>query len=355
MINNGTQMLTPAFQVKINGASLPYEATTNLYSATVCQDVEAPDMFTLRLLNWDMMKLKFTWVDEDLFTEGNEVEIQMGYVDKLKTMIIGEITGLEPEFCANTPSTLLVRGFDRQHRLLRGRSTRSFIQIKDSDIADQIAKEYGLTANVEDTGVTLEYVLKHNQTDYEFLQERAQRIGYEVTVNGKTLLFRSRQNHSGEFLTLDRSRDLIEFYPRSTTLGQTDNVAIHAWNPRDKAKIVGKAGIGDEVSSMGGSITGMQIAKQVFDEANLVTVNCPVSNQAEADQIAKGQLNGMALSYIHGEGTCVGNTTLKAGIVIKLTDLGERFSGSYYVTSTRHTYSTKFGYRTMFTVRRNST
>ena len=165
----------------------------------------------------------------------------------------GEITALEPEFCATEVPKLIIRGYDRRHRLLRGCKTRSFVQVKDSDIAGQIAGDAGLTAQAEDTGVVLDYVLQHNQTDMEFLQDRARRIGYEVVVEDKSLYFRSHQNAQSEVLTLVREEDLLEFYPRLSTLGQVGEVAVHGWDVKKKKTLVGKALAGDESSKMGGT------------------------------------------------------------------------------------------------------
>ena len=71
-------------------------------------------------------------------------------------------------------------------------------------------------------------------------------------------------------------------------------------------------------------------------------------SQAEADAMAKGQFNEMALSFISGDGICAGETGLQAGSVIKMEGLGKRFSGNYYVTTATHIYDTRQGYRHCF-------
>lgn len=346
--------LVPAFRVQVNGTALPPQATADLISATVHEDVGAPSMFTLRLINWDMHRLSVTWADDDLFSEGDQVAVQMGYVDQLKQLMIGEITGLEPEFVNGEVPTLTVRGYDRRHRLMRSRNTRSFTQVKDSDIAVQIASALSLTARVEDSGVTHSYVLQHNQTDLEFLQERAARIGYEVVVEDRTLFFRPHQHTTTPLLTLSRDRDLIEFYPRLTTMSQVDQVTVRGWNPQEKQPIVGQAGSGDQRGTMGGFTGGPAASSSAFGSSAAASVEQPVSSQAEADQIARGRFNTMALAYISGEGVCVGRTDLRAGTVVAIEGLGRRFSGHYYLTSTTHSYSPTQGYRTAFTVRRNA-
>lgn len=353
--SNSHQQLVPEFRVFVNGNQLSPEAAATLLAVKVQEDVTAPSMFTLELVNWDMVQLQVTWADDDLFAPGNEVEIQMGYVDAQETLIVGEIVGLEPEFCASRTPTLTVRGYDRRHRLLRGQQTHTFIQMKDSDIASQIASDFGLQAEVEDTGVTLDYVLQHNQTPLAFLQERAQRIGYEVVVEDKTLYFRPYRHEETEILTLNRDSDLIEFYPRLSTLSQVGEVKVRGWNVTDKEAIVGQAGDGDEGAKMGGTTSGPAAGEEAFGQAAATSINRPIFSQAEADRLAQGHFKTMALSYITGEGTCVGRADLRAGTVIAIAGIGERFSGLYYIPSTTHIYAPNRGYRTHFTVRRNAT
>lgn len=350
----GTRQLVPDFRLRINGAELPARARADLLSVAVHEDVDAPGMFTFRLITWDMAQLRVTWADDDLMSVGNEVEIMMGYVDRLQPLMAGEITGLEPEFSGSEAPTLTVRGYDRRHRLMRGRKTHSFIDMTDGDIAGKVASDAGLSAQTDPTSVKLDYVLQHNQTDLEFLQDRARRIGFEVVVEGKTLLFRKRQNAAAEVLTLTRETDLLAFHPRLTTLGQTGEMTVRGWNVKDKATVVGKAATGDETSTMGGSASGPAAAKKAFGASNASSVSRPVSSQAEADQIARGRFNDMALAYISGEGVCIGRTDLRAGKVVKIEGLGRRFSGLYYVAAATHTYTPGAGYRTAITVRRNA-
>lgn len=352
--------LAPEVRIRVDGQDLPLEAEADLIEVSVLQDVSAPGMFAIRLLNWDLDKLQFTWSDDPLFSEGAEVEILMGYAGDLQPVFAGEVTGLEPEFCADETPAVTVRGYDRAHRLLRGRKTRSFTQVKDSDIAAQVAQEAGLTPEAEDTGVTLEYVLQHNQNDLEFLQARARRIGYEVWVEDKTLKLRPRPSDESEVLTLDLEEDLLEFFPRLSAVGLAAEVEVRGWSPKDKDAVLGKAGAADAGSTMGGKTGGLDVAAKAFnaadaaDAAVAVSVDRPVS-QGEADQIARGRLREMALSYVTGEGVAAGRSDLKAGTVVKIEGCGQRFSGLYYLASVRHSYTPKRGYRTAFTVRRNAT
>jgi phage protein D len=324
---------------------------------SVHEDVEALGMFTVTLYAWDETKLSPMWVDDSLFREGNSVEIQMGFEGlSVTTRMVGEITGLEPEFSVTQAPTLTVRGYDRRHRLLRGYKTRSFTKVKDSEIARQIATEAGLTGRVVDSTVTLDYVLQQNQTDLDFLRERARRIGYEVVAEDTTLHFRPPRTNQAPTAVLSLDDTLIEFSPRLTTMTQVGEVIVRGWDRTQKQAIVAKASAGQETSLMGGNTSGPQAARRAFGTASGVIVQQPFSSKAEADQIALGRLNTQALAYISGEGVCNGgNPHVRAGEVVKIVGVGRRFSGLYYVTATAHTFSATAGYTTSFSVRRNAT
>lgn len=346
--------LTPEFAIRIDGRELSQEARADLIGVSVFEDVEATGMFAFTIHGWDGAEMRVKWIDEDLFQEGSAVEISMGYRDRLQKLFAGEITGLEPEFRMGQPPLLVVRGHDRRHRLMRGRKTRTFLNMKDSEIASRIAGEAGLSPQVEDSAVTLDYVIQHNQTDLEFLGARARRIGYELVVADRTLQFRRRRHRESEVLTLNREVELLEFNPRLTTMRQAPEVELRGWNPKDKREITSRSGPSDESSQMSGEALGPAATRDAFGDCRQVSVSEPVQGQEEADQVARGKLREMALSYVTGDGFCIGMPELRAGTVVKVEGLGSRFSGRYYVTSTDHSFKPGTGYRTAFSVKRNA-
>jgi phage protein D len=347
--------LAPEFAIHINGSPLPNEAVADMISINVVEDLDATSMCTITLSGWDPVEMKVKWIDHKLFREGNPVEIEIGYRDHLQLVFSGEITGLEPDFPEGRAATFTVRGYDRRHRLMRQRKTHSFINLKDSDIASQLAHQSGLDPRVEDSKVKLPYVLQHNQTDLEFLLWRARRIDYEVVVEGRTLLFRPRKIEKTAKLVLRRDIELLEFHPRMTTMGQVEELTVRGWNPKEKKEIVARSTAGDLSTVMGGTASGPSNVQRVFSRTGSTLVTMPVQSQEEADRIAKQRFSEIALGYVRAEGKCIGDPQLRAGIVIKIEGVGERFSGLYYLRAVEHRYSMQKGYRTAFSARRNAT
>jgi uncharacterized protein len=347
--------LVPQIDLLINGSPVSAAVLRYVEDIVVDDSVELPSMFAFAVTSSDAQEEDKPWVDnEDLFAVGNQVEIKMGEAGKLASLIVGEITALEPEFLVSRIPLLKVRGYDRRHRLQRGRKTRTFVQKKDSDIAEEVGQGAGVTLKATDSGITLDYVLQANQTDWDFLCERARLIRYEVAVEDKSVLFRPVGNDQSEILTLDMNNDLLEFYPRLSSAGQATEVKVQSWSIKDKQAVLGDSRQGDEVSTMGGSSSAATIVGDAFGDAVAVVSDQPVAAQAEADQIAKARFNELALELVTGEGICRGRTDIRAGKVIKIDGIGKRFGGQYYVTSAIHRYSAANGYVTEFMVGRNA-
>jgi len=340
-------------KVSIGAVELPRDARKALIDVSVQDDTGAAAMFALRFLAWDPKKLDLRWSDdrtyESLFALGAEVAIDLGYKGSLSEVMFGEITGIEFDLEGQRP-TMTVRGYDRSHRMSRATRTRTFLQRTDAEIAAAIAGEYDLTAEGT-SDVRHPYVMQFNQTDIEFLRQRADLIAYEIMVRRSTLRFRPRSRPDKPAFTLSPASDILDLHLRLTARDLVDTIEARGWDQKEKKKIVGTAHARDD-RAMGG-IVGAATAGERFMPATVAKVGLPVQNQTEADRIARAALMEQDRGFITGEGTCYGRPELQAGITVEITDFG-RLSGPYEVVSTEHTYDAKQRYRTRFTVRRNA-
>ncbi|KAB8198680.1 hypothetical protein FKV24_000475 [Lysobacter maris] len=342
----------PDYRIKVDRMPLPVTVAPDVLGITVLDDIAGPSMFALTLASWHQATQSYTWVDSDLFAIGAEVEVALGYVDRLETVISGEITSLELGVGTDAQPRLLVRGYDRRHRLLRGGRTRTFVQMSDSEIAAQIARDNDLAAQVVDSGVVHEHVWQHAQSDLGFLSARAEAIGYEVAMQGSTLCFRPHQTAAEPVAELFSNRDIESFELRMTSQGQVGALQVNGWDIGNKQAIVGYADSAG-LRAMGGTL-GADIADRAFGDSCSVRIAQPVDSQDEADAASRGQFANRGLAFILGEGVCHGSTRLRAGSVVSLGDMGERFSGPYYITQARHGFSSTSGYQTTIKVRRNA-
>lgn len=330
-------------EIAVNGQNIPHELMNHLVETEVDTSLSLPSMFTLRFLDNEM-----EWLDKNTFDIGNAVEVKSTVDgDTFRILIKGEITAIEPSFGENNVAMLVVRGYDKRHRLLRGSKTRVFVNVSDSDIVKKICGEGGLSPKVDATSDVREHVFQDSQTDLEFLYMLAARNGYEIKVDDRTLYFRKPQGDTE--VEVEWGVDLISFHPRLTTSGQVDKVIVRGWDPKKKEEIVGTASSSktNPVINVGGS--GGAVAKKSFSAAEQIQVRQPVLNQREADTRAQAILDEINAQFVEAEGVADGNPQLIAGNKIKVTNVGKKFSGSYIITSATHVYN-EDGARVYFTI-----
>ena len=153
-------------------------------------------------------------LDEGPFDLTKTIEIKASDANDEKISLIkGEITALEPSFQEGMLAQLVVRGYDKSHRLYRETRSQAYLNKKDFDLASEIAQNAGLQAQVDTTSTVYDHIFQHNQTDLEFLMERAWRIGYECFVSDGKLHFRKPPSGSAA-LKLTWGQELLSFQPR---------------------------------------------------------------------------------------------------------------------------------------------
>jgi phage protein D len=354
----------PSYRILIKGEELQHGANIDVLSVSVTDTMDRADSFSISLRDRhpDPKRLfaggaRLQWIDNDIFDEGNKVEIHMGYVNDLHLMMQGKIKSVSCNFLESGQPTLQVTGYSAMHDLQHRRRRQPFESATDSDIAEEIAREMGLKPAVDATKAKHSLYSPRGATFANILRERAKRLGYEVAAKNGTLIFQKPGylTNPSPVLTLEWGRNLRSFNPRVSPHNTVSGVRVRASQTtqgRGKEALVGEAKAGDERVKMGKQ-TGNQVGQRVFGDHFILLDEHNIDTQDEANAVALAQLEMRTLGYISGTGSVIGNPRLRAWIMIELKGLGQRFSGKYYVVSATHTIDGS-GYRTTFEVKRNA-
>jgi phage protein D len=358
-----TKTYVPIYRIKIKHKEFKMGENLDIQSVSIREHTQGADTFTIKVIDkhsqWKegyFFSKVLMWTDDGLFEEGNEVEIRLGYLHDFEdhyVKLMGEITGCEIDFPQSGPPTLTVEGKSFYRWLQESRPKLRFQNKTISQIAEYVAEKVGLESEVEPTQIK-QSANTGNMTAAAFLEDLAKRILWEVTVKEKRLIFRSPRVKQTHKVTLEWGKSLLSFNPRISIHNKPSKVIVRSNRTEGregtKGEIVGVATSIREKAM--GEVTSVEVAKKRKNKsANITSRANP--DQKTAKQIAQFQLEGLSLDFISGSGKCIGNPSIRAGIIIELKDLGEKFSGLYYVDTVTHTIS-ESGYLTNFTVKRNA-
>jgi phage protein D len=332
------------FFIKLDGQPVGPDFQKVLERITVENSLHLPDVATLELHDPRLL-----WVDDARLEPGKPITISAQYGGREGLIFDGEIVELEPTFEPDT-QRLLIRAFDRLHRLDRGRHVRSFIETTDGDLVEKIAKEVGLKHKVGPTPQIYPYLLQANESNLQFLQRRAAALGYLLFVEGETLCCVPPESDKSP-IQLDWGATMAEFRPRLTTIGQVNTVTVRGWDPANKQAIIGEARAPQGVPDVGSHKNGGDVAKAAFHiEAPYAVVGTPVRTQAAAERLAQATADRIGGRFIEADGLAGGLPDLVAGKAVLVGGVGQRFGGRYFVTSTSHVYEVETGYQVQFAI-----
>ncbi len=335
IVIHGSDPITKDLHGKIN--SLVVENSLTLH-----------DVATIEFLDHEI-----NLIDEEKFKIGDPIEIKVafGQNGEETTIFKGEVVECEPEYKLPLIS-LKVRAFDEAHRLARGKHVRDFQNVTDSDIAKKIAGEAGLDPKgVQSTSVTYPYVFQDNQSNLEFLKQRAASIGFMTYVRDRILYFH-KLKESKEVQSIKWGKDgLTELYSNVSSVQQPTEFEVRGWDPKQKKAIVAKINTGtghptaDAADRPGFAQKG---ATKIGKAKQLLSTT--VRSESQAKQIVQGEADRWAGAHMQAEGISAGNPAISAGTSVKFTNLGDKFKGKYIVTSAKHEFDSKKQYTTHFDV-----
>jgi uncharacterized protein len=335
----------PAYAVRVAGADLMRESFVAVTETEISLVLGAMSRFSFKVANaFDMDRREFLDVNgNDLletFAFGAKVEVAAGYGDtsNLTVLISGVITEVGTSFADGGTPELTIAGYDHGYPMSVGKSSASWAQRRDSDVAADIARFHNLDTDITPTTVQLPQIEQNQESDLEFLKKLADRNErYKVYVTGRTLRFGPAQDKREPVVTLPFGAGLLSFKPEANLAGQVEKVEVVGWDTARKQAIIGRAQRGDEPGRNPRRQSAADYLQGVVRDPPTLRLRQPV--RAERAQ-----------EFLTGEGEILGLPEIRPDRTVALEAIGHRFSKAYYVEEATHHIDAN-GYRTRFKVK----
>jgi uncharacterized protein involved in type VI secretion and phage assembly len=336
-----TQTASIQRTIEVEGTELVADVEGQLESALVVDRLAMPDMFVLVFRDPDRDILQRAGLEV-----GKKVKVSATGLsgDTPALLIAGEVTSVEADY-DSLGTRAVVRGYDKSHRLAAGRKSATYQNVKYSDIVSQIASAAGLTADVDDSGSTVDHVLQGNVSDLDFLYDIARRIGFELRVDEDTLKFKkpvesANAPGAGDFTSEDPvqlvwNHNLLEFRARMSAVSQVQDVTVRGWDPSAKEAVIGQADV--EATNAELAMSAADLAGRV-NGGSLTVVDHPVASQEAADELAKARAQQVGSAAFEATAVVVGSPSLKAGVAVNVSGTDPALEGKWVVTGSRHEF-----------------
>jgi phage protein D len=293
------------------------------------------------------------YLDGSVLDFGKKLEVSMGPPGNEKIVFTGKISALEASFEEGDVPNVTVLAEDDLMALRMTQRSSTYRNVSDGDVAQQLADQHGLRAEVAAKGPTYDVVQQLNQSDLAFLRDRAARVNAELWVDDGALYFATRDQRRGTTITLTQGSNLVAASVRADLAHQCTAVSVSGYDAqqRDRVDVEGSSSVVSAEAS--GGRTGPDVLQQAFGElAGRQTRMVPFLD-AEARAFAEAEMLRRARGFVTVEGTTDGSPEMVVGSRVTLARVGKPFDGNgYYVTRFHHTYDLARGHRTHFRAER---
>jgi uncharacterized protein involved in type VI secretion and phage assembly len=335
-------------QIMINGQSLADQVYEQLVELRVEQSVSLPSRLILRMSDPD-----FALIDGTLFDVGAAITISLPGGSTTVEVFDGEIVtvGIDQQGEGVYGCELVVSALDRSHRLGHDSKVRTFQKVSYADIVRTMAGECGLAASVHADASHLEheYVIQ-TTTNFAFLNEMAFRLGYEWRVEASKLTFGPRAASAP--LEISYVDDLRRFKARFGAADRATSVTVQGWDASSQQPIKSTntaqlAGVQTTVGNVPLGANGRTKGKPFAGK--LVSTTLGPATTAEATSLAEALGTRLATAELSARGEIIGHPEIKAGTRVKITGMGTKLSGEYYITTVEHIFGRNTDLITRFT------
>lgn len=286
----------------------------------------------------------FLYFDRRTLDFGKDFQIKLGS----DSIFQGKIMGLEASFPEGQSPEISVLAEDRFQDLRMTRRTRTFSDVSDSDVINQIATDHGLSPNVDVPGPTYKVLAQVNQSDLAFIRDRARSIDAEVWMSGNTLNAKSHTGRNGASLQMTYGNQLREFTVLADLAMQRSSVAVNGWDVSSKSALQHEATDSVISSELNGDTSGVSILQSALGKRKEALAHTVPLNDQEAQYEAEAFFKMSARRFVVGRGVAETKASLRVGTQLDLKGLGPLFNGKYYVAEVKHIFDSTKGLRTEF-------
>lgn len=283
----------------------------------------------------------FLYFDRAALEFGKAIKIKLGS----DVLFDGRITALEAHFPAGSPPELAVLADDRFQDLRMTRRTRSFADVSDAAVLEQIAGDHGLTASHDLPAITHKVLAQVNQSDLAFLRDRMRALGAELWLAGTTLNAKRRTARAAATTQLGYRRELHSFIVVADLAHQRTAVVTSGWDVAGKQALSYEATETAIASELRGDTSGASILQAKLGARKDALIHTVPYSSTEAQARAEAHYRLIARRFVTGQGVAETSSGLRVGNLVELTGLGPLFSGRYVLTRVAHLFDATDGLR----------
>ncbi|MFT3681155.1 MAG: type VI secretion system tip protein VgrG [Ferruginibacter sp.] len=321
------------FTILVNG--VPAGKEIGVVSIAVNKEVNKIPWAKIVIQDGDVAAEDFTISNQQTFKPGNSIEIRAGYHSEEETIFKGIILKHAIRILTGRHSLLEVECRDEVVKTTAGRKNKYYYDKKDTDAIGDILNTYSIASDISSDAADAQHkeIVQYYSSDWDFIVCRAEVSGKLVIPDDGKVTVKKPEFSQQPVIILQFGGNIIELEAAMDATHQYASVTASGWNYSNQQLSEQEAVtpvLREEGNISSNDLTGVLGLKQykLFHSGNI--------NDQELRSWASTQLLKSKLSKIKGRIKFLGFSGIKPGNLVNLQGVGERFNGTAFVSTVRH-------------------
>ncbi len=248
------------------------------------------------------------------------------------TLFEGDIVSVALDWRAGR-SELIVDAYDKSYQLARNTKVATFNDLSLRDIVQQIAREFGLEAQITKHLSNTTYPhAQRSGSAHRLLTDVCRMAGCEWWVEGSKLIVKPRSESTGAAIELSGLDTLRRFSARFSSMDQAADVTVRGWNSKTKQPVIGTVS-DDDISKLPRASIVTEAAKSGHEAMSWPR---QVAITEDVEGMATSVAARMAASVLTARGEAVVTPKVRPGTIVEITNTISDWNGQYYITEAEH-------------------
>ncbi|WP_162415416.1 type VI secretion system tip protein VgrG [Cyclobacterium roseum] len=330
VIQTGRSSDLVTLELLVKGQSVP--DTVQIQSVSIQREINRIPYARVTLIDGDVARRDFPISNEETFLPGNEIEILCGYHNDNSGVFKGIITNHKLRI-RDGRQQLVLDCRDKAYKMTQGRKSGYYYDQADSDLMEVLIQRNELEAEVESTHYTHPELIQYQCSDWDFLVTRAQANGRLVQVEDGKVKVNAPDVGQTPLETATFGANILEFDAEMDGRNQFSAVASYGWNTTDQEMV--KIEGADPGVRLNGNISAENLSERM-GAGPLELRNGGRISETSLQDWADANWLIRQLSKIRGRVKFQGIPQVLPGKLIELSGVGDRFSGTAYVSGVQH-------------------
>lgn len=272
--------------------------------------------------------------DTDLFLIGKELEVKAGYDEPSNSLFKGVIVKQALNY-SQGQAQLIVTAKHKAYKMTLDRHFRSFEDMSDKDLIEELCSNYGLSAEIDDAPITNEKLIQYNCTDWDFINMRAEANGWLLFCTAEGITAKKPDLDADSVLLVASGESIEEINTEMDGRYAFDTYTAKAWNytSQEMDEVSEK---GDQFDTAQGDLNSGKLSSMSENSVHNITAMSQQENPDALQAWTKAMIMRNNLSRIVGKISITGHAPLQPSDFIRIEGIGKHFDGDTLVSSVVH-------------------